>query len=122
VVQLRSHLSLDLGDVARVSLSFTDRAGKKVDQDMAGIIAGLREGEHFYQARCPAGAWTFSGPKGLSVTQRFDAAEVDYTWVHAYPAELNELEVELWAKKVTLGPTEHMTFRHELEVGPSAAP
>jgi hypothetical protein len=114
--QLRSHLSLDLGDMHRARVKFTDMAGKAVDKDMAGVIAGLREGEHFYREACPAGSWTFTGPKGLAVTQRFDNRQVDFTWLVAYPDDLNELEVELWAKKTILAPGATATLEHELEV------
>ena len=97
-------------------MKFTDLAGKAVDKDMAGVIAGLREGEHFYREACPAGTWTFTGPKGLAVTQRFDNRQVDFTWLVAYPDDLNELEVELWAKKTILAPGATATLEHELEV------
>lgn len=115
-IQLRSHLSLDLGDVRQVQVTFTDVAGKAVRKDMAGVVAGLREGEHFYREGCPAGSWTFTGPKGLGVTQRFDNRVVDFTWLVAYPEELNELEAELWTRKVTLTPGGTSTLEHELEV------
>ena len=114
--QLRSHLSLDLGDVHQARVKFTDLSGKAVDKDMAGVIAGLREGEHFYREACPAGTWTFTGPKGLAVTQRFENRQVDFTWLVAYPDDLNELEVELWAKKIILAPGATATLEHELEV------
>jgi hypothetical protein len=76
----------------------------------------LREGEHFYREACPAGSWTFTGPKGLKVTQRYDNKQIDFTWLVAYPDDLNELEVELWAKKVLLAPGGTATLEHELEV------
>ena len=113
---LRSHLSLDLGDVTKTRVKFTDRAGKMIDKDMIDIIAGLREGERYYRESCPAGDWTFTGTNGLQVTQRFDDNQVDFTWLYSYPSDLNELEVELWAKKVTLAPGESATLNHTLEV------
>ena len=115
--QLRSHLSLDLGNLRETRVRFTDLAGKTVEKDMAPILAGLREGERYYREACPAGEWTFSGTDGLEVTQRFDNDDVDFAWLYAYPEYLNELEVELWAKKVRLGPGESTMFEHELEIG-----
>ncbi len=119
--QMRSHTSLDLGDVGKVRSSFTSLSGEKVDKDMTGIIAGLREGERYYKTDCPAGVWTFSGPKGIDVVQRFDNRQVDFTWLYAFPADLNELEVELWAKKATLEPGQSAVLEHELELRPSAS-
>jgi hypothetical protein len=114
--QLRSHLSLDLGDVHKTRVGFTDLSGKTIDKDMAVVIQGLREGERFYREACPSGKWTFTGPNGLAVTQRFDNRQVDFTWLVAYPEDLNELEVELWAKKVVLAPGASATLEHELEL------
>ena len=114
--QLRSHLSLELGKVRDTRVRFTDLAGKKVEKDMVPIIAGLREGERYYRENCPAGAWTLIGTDGLEVTQRFDNAAVDFAWLYVYPEYLNELEVELWAKKVMLGPGESTVLENELEV------
>jgi len=114
--RVRSHLELDLGELRETRVSFINRAGDKVLRDMEPIIAGLREGEHYHRGNMPRGAWTFTGSKGLQVTQTFDPAQVDFTWLYAYPEYLNELEVEVWAKPVLLDPGESMTFRHELDV------
>ena len=38
-----------------------DRDGRPVASDMAPIIAGLREGRHYYDQQCPSRAWTFTG-------------------------------------------------------------
>ncbi|MBN1417271.1 MAG: DUF4838 domain-containing protein [Planctomycetes bacterium] len=118
--RIRSHLSLDPGDVGAARIRFTDRGGARVDTDLARAIAGLREGERFLRDACPDGSWTFTGTNGLSVTQRFDPGAVDYTWVCAYPADLNELEIELWGGEKPLLPGESATFEHELEIGRSA--
>ena len=114
--QIRSHLSLDLGELEKTHIKFTDLSGKTVERDMVQIIPGLREGERYYREACPAGAWTFTGTDGLTLTQRFDNDQVDFTWLYAYPAYLNELEVELWAKKTVLEPGATATLEHELEV------
>jgi len=114
--RVRSHLELDLGELRQTRVSFTNRAGDTVLRDMEPIIAGLREGEHYYRENMPNGAWTFAGSKGLQMTQSFDPEQVDFTWLYAYPEDLNELEVEVWPKPVLLGPGESMTFRHELNV------
>jgi hypothetical protein len=69
---LRSHLSLDLGEVRKTRLSFTSLSGKKVDKDMSTVIHGLREGERFYKTDCPDGSWTFKGSGGLEVEQEIE--------------------------------------------------
>jgi hypothetical protein len=114
--QVRSHLSLDLGDVQTSRVRFTDKARRTVDEDMTDVIAGLREGKSFYNNSCPAGSWTFSGGKGIEVVERFDAATVDFVRLCAYPADVNELEVELWNRSVTVQPGEVAHLEHELEI------
>ncbi|HPO15437.1 MAG TPA: DUF4838 domain-containing protein [Candidatus Hydrogenedentes bacterium] len=114
---VRSHLALDLGELAKTRVRFTDRAGLTVERDMAPIIAGLREGEHYFDQHAPKGEWMLTGSKGLQVTERFDDAGTDYTWLYAYPEYLNVLECEVWAKPVTLAPGEKMSRTIELEVG-----
>ena len=44
---------------------------------------------------------------------------IDFTWLYSYPAELDELEVEIWAHRATLGPGESITLTHSLEVRPA---
>ena len=112
----RAHLELDLGDLHQTRMAFTQRSGAKVDEDMTATIAGMREGRHFYDQDAPAGTWTFSGTKGLKVTQTFDDAGTDSTWVYAYPETLNEVEVEVWAKARTLQPGESMAVTRDLRV------
>jgi len=116
--RVRSHLELDLGELRQTRVAFTNRSGEAVQRDMQPIIAGLREGEHYRGGNTPSGAWTFTGSKGLQVTQTFDPAQVDFTWLYAYPDYLNELEVQVWAKPVPLGPGEIFTFSHQLTVRP----
>ena len=116
LAQMRSHMSLDLGEVEKTRVSFTSLSGEKVDKDMSTVIPGLREGERFYREDCPNGSWTFKGSDGLSVTQRFDNRQVDFTWLYAYPADLDELEVELWAKPVTIPPGKSAFLEHVLEL------
>ena len=53
------------------------------------------------------------------MTQRFDNDQVEYTWLYAYPESLNELEVEIWAKRTELAPGESLLFRQEIEVRPA---
>jgi len=52
----------------------------------------------------------------LAVTQRFDDAQLDYTWLVAYPESLNELEVDAWFKRVTVPPGESREFTSTLEI------
>ncbi len=118
--QLRSHLDLDMGTLETTRVKFTSRDGKEVDKDMTDIIAGMREGEHYYDQDCPAGTWTFSGSKGLDVTQRFSDEAMDYAWLYAYPDYLQDLEVELWLHPKTLEPGKSITLTQELEVHPAS--
>jgi hypothetical protein len=118
--QLHAHLSLDLGEARRTRVQFTSRDGKAIDTDMAGVIAGLREGQRFYKGDTPAEAWTLTGPEGLSVTQRFSREQVSSTWLYCYPEDDNELEAEIWAPKATLEPGGSIRLEHTLEI--QAAP
>jgi hypothetical protein len=118
-VRLRSHLELDLGDLAQTRVRFTAKDGASVDKDMTDILAGLREGEHYYDLDAPDGTWTLSGTKGLEVTQSFDATAIDFTWLYAYPEDLGEVEAELWAPAVGLGPGESVRLRHQLAITPA---
>ncbi len=114
--RMRSHLELDLGELAKTRVQFTSRSGEKIERDMPPIIAGLREGEHYMDRAAPNGTWTFTGTKGLRVTQTFDNDAMDFTWLYAYPDYLNELEVELWAKPIPLDPGKTAVLRHSIEV------
>jgi hypothetical protein len=115
-VIMRSHLELELGDLPKTRVRFVSRAGENVSKDMQSIIAGMREGEHYLDKNAPQGAWTFTGTKGLEVTQTFDDAAVDFTWLYAYPDYLNELELEVWKKSATLAPGETASFSHSIEI------
>lgn len=119
-LRLRNHIELDLGELRATRVRFTDRAGATVDEDMNGVVDGLREGEHFRAERAPAGEWTLSGTKGLAVTQRFDADAIDFTWLYAYPEEDADLELEVWSRRAVVPPGESLTLEHELEIRPVA--
>ena len=116
---LRTHLELDLGPLEDTVVTFTDLEGDLASHDMSAIIAGLREGKHFYDQKAPAGEWTFSGTKGLDVTWRFDADEVDFTWLVAYPEDLQTLEAEVWSPRELLEPGAELVLHHELEIRPA---
>jgi len=118
-VRLRRHLELDLGELHETRVAFTALDGTEVDTDISGIIANQREGEHYYDQRAPANSWSFTGSKGLTVTQSFDSEQVDFGWLYAYPDSLEELEVELWAERREVGPGESLVFETTLEVGPA---
>jgi hypothetical protein len=119
--RLRSHLELDLGTLRGTRITFTDRAGEAVDQDIRAVIDALREGIHYYGLSAPSGSWRFSGTKGLDLVQRFENDQIDFTWLYAYPETLGELEVELWAHRKTLGPGERSSIQYEIEIGPTKA-
>ena len=114
--RFRFHLELDLGDVHTTTVSFTDRSGKKVQPAVAEIIANMREGLAFYDQNMPDGSWTFTGDKGLTLTQSFDADQFEHTWLYSYPDSLNELEAEVWTSKLTFGPGESKTFEMQVKV------
>ena len=115
-VRLRSHLELDLGGLEQTKIQFTNLAGQPVAKDLGDIIAGLREGEHYYADQAPAGSWMFTGPNGLKVTQTFDNAQVDFAWAYAYPASAQALELEIWAPRTVLAGGETLILEHEIEV------
>ena len=112
----RSHLELDLGELHETRIAFTSLSGESVDMGVEGVIANLREGEHFYDQEAPAGSWTFTGTKGLEVRWSFDSAQVDHSWLYAYPDTLGELEAELWTPRLDLGPGESIELEHSIEV------
>ncbi len=113
---LRSHLELDLGPLRATEVQFTNRRGEQVTPDMARIIDGLREGEHYLDENAPQDAWTFTGEKGLTVTQRLDDETLDFAWLYAYPEDLGTLEVELWRKRITVAPGATTHLEHQLAV------
>ncbi|MBC8232633.1 DUF4838 domain-containing protein [bacterium] len=114
--RLRSHLEFDLGDLRSTRVSFTNLSGRNIDKDMADIIAGLREGEYYRSQDAPNGSWTFTGSKDLKLIQRFSNDQIDYTWLYAYPEDLGELEVELWAKRAVLEPGQSVELEQEIEI------
>jgi hypothetical protein len=114
--RLRSHLEMDLGDVATTRVAFTGGDGVPVDQDMTGVVAGMREGQYFRKEQTPAGEWTFTGSKGLRLTHRFTPAEVDFTQLYAYPVELTDLEMEIFGQRTLLQAGESVTMHTEIEV------
>lgn len=114
--RLRSHLELDLGDLRSTRVAFTDLKGEKIDKDMTSIIAGLREGEYYRSQNAPKDGWTFTGSKNLSLIHRFKNEQIDYAWLYAYPEELGELEVEIWAKSAILHSNEKIELYQEIEI------
>lgn len=115
---IRSHLELDMGEIRETRVSFSNRRGEDITRDMAPILAGLREGERYYDQDAPKGEWRFTGTKGLDVIQRFDDEHIDYTWLYAFPEDLNDLEVEVWTKRNTIEPGQSLAFKQEIEVKP----
>ncbi len=114
----RSHTNLEPGELRNVRLAFTNRRGESIERDMPPILAGLREGEHYLDTDAPKGSWTFTGTKGLEITQRWDDADLDFAWVYAFPEDNHDLEVELWAKPVVIEPGATHTFAYSFEIGP----
>jgi hypothetical protein len=114
--RFRFHLELDLGELHETRYAFKTVGGGAEESGLEEVIAGLREGVHFYGQAVPSGAWTFSGTKGLAVTQSFDQASVEAAWLYAYPDTLGELEAELWGPKLTLSAGESHEFSYKLDV------
>ncbi|MBX7258657.1 MAG: DUF4838 domain-containing protein [Candidatus Hydrogenedentes bacterium] len=114
--RVRSHLDLDLGTIEQTRVAFTARSGETVDKDMTTILANLREGERFTDQRTPKSEWTLSGTKGLSLTQRFNPDTTEFTFIYGYPADLNDLEVEVQDKPVMVEPGQTHTFKLEYEI------
>ncbi|MBM4372309.1 MAG: hypothetical protein FJ098_11685, partial [Deltaproteobacteria bacterium] len=118
--RLRTHLELDLGTLSDTTVSFTSRGGEAVSHDMATVIAGLREGRHYYDQDAPAGSWTFAGDAGLQVAWSYDDDAVDFTWLYAFPEELQDLEAEVWSHSEVLAPDGEISLHHILEVAPAS--
>jgi len=118
-VRLRGHMDLNLGELSKTRVRFTNRAGKEVDKDMTVVLAGLREGEHYHDQSAPNGSWTLSGSKGLEVTHAFPTEDLDFTWLIAYPDTLGQLEAEVWLKRKMVEPGQSLTLRQTLEVRPA---
>ncbi len=114
--RLRPHLEMNLGELRETTMKFTARDGTAVDKGVDDVLAGMRQGEHFYDQSTPAGEWSFTGTKGLTLTYRFDDEAVDYTWLYAYPERDGELEMEVFANAVELAPGASMTFDAEIEI------
>ena len=115
-LRLRSHLELNPGDLQTARVRFTDRGGAQVDKDMTAVLAGLRQGEHFYADSAPAGSWTFSGSRNMEVTHTFEDDLLDFTWLYAYPESDGQLDLEMWLKRQQLPPGGSVTLRETLEV------
>ncbi len=114
--QLREHVEYDLGSVQSTRVAFTARSGASVDQDMSAVIAGMREGVHYYDQDVPLNEWKLRGDKGLEVVESFDDAQVDYTWIYAFPESLNEVECEVAVKPQTLEAGESIIFERRFEI------
>lgn len=115
-VRLRSHLELNLGELYETRIKFTSLSGESIDKDISGIIANMREGKHYYDQDAPNGSWQFTGTNGLTVTQTFDNAQVDFTWAYSFPDTLNELELELWAPRTTLESGQSVSLNHSIGI------
>jgi len=114
--RLRSHAEWDLGTLRQTRVTFTDKAGRQTALDIAQMIAGLREGTHYHDEACPAGAWELAGTKGYRVLWTFEAAAVQSAWLYAYPEYLGQLEAELWSDEVSLAPGEQATLEQGFEL------
>lgn len=115
---VRSHTNYDLGDLKTFQARFKNRKGEEATRKAGAILAGLREGEHYYDKNAPLGEWRLSGNKGFEIIQRFPDESLDFAWLYAYPEYLNDLEAELWAKPVVLQPKETTQFTYEMEIIP----
>lgn len=114
--RLHEHFEFNLGELAATQVRFTSKAGEAVAQDMTQVLAGMREGLHFYEQKAPAGKWTFCGTNGLQVVETFDPNQLDYAWIYSYPEELNEVETELFVSMKTLAKGESIVFERRFEI------
>lgn len=69
----------------------------------------------------PSRAWRFAGTKGLELIHRFHDDEVLSAWLYSYPADLDQLDAELWGHPVDLGPGSETALRRCLEIRAVAA-
>ncbi|GEM_PF-193549 len=118
VDRFRYHVEWDLGTLQETQVLFTNLAGNEVTPSLDDIIAGQREGQYFYNEEAPAGSWTFSGDKGLLVTQSWDPEEFEHAWLYSFPVTQNELEAEVWTGKLHIEPGESRTFSHSITINP----
>jgi len=114
--RLREHVEYDLGNLLSTKIFFKSKSGASVNVDMNKVIAGMREGIHYYDQNAPKGEWTLSGSKGLQVVEKFDDSLVDFAWVYSYPDTLNEVETEIWINNKTLAPGESVIFERSFEI------
>jgi hypothetical protein len=115
-LRLRSHLELSLGNLREASVGFRNLAGREVQVGISDVIPRMREGQYFEAEQRPAGEWAFKGSNGLTVTHRFGAQEIDFARIYAFPEDLGELEVEIWAKRQTGGTGQEVRLAEEIEL------
>ena len=89
---------------------------------MDRVVPRLREGVRLGAQAAPKGAWRFVGTKGLELTHRFREEEVSYAWLYSFPADLGQLDAELWGRPVSLQPGATTTLHQTLEVRAVTAP
>ena len=114
--RLRSHAEWDLGQLRQTQVTFTDKADRPTTVDIDQMIAGLREGTHYHDDACPAGALELYGDKGLKVLWTFDETAVKSAWLYAYPEYIGVLEAELWSDEAPLAPGEEITLQQTLTI------
>ena len=114
--RLHEHFEFNLGELRSSWVSFTSRAGETIRHDMAPVIAGMREGVHYYDSAAPDGKWTFCGSKGLQVVETFDKSQLDFAWIYSYPEALNDMETELYLTPKTLAKNESVVFERRYEI------
>ncbi len=115
--RFRFHMELMLGTLAATRVRFTNELGQDVEQGMDAVVAGLREGVHYYEHERPDGAWTISGESGLTVTESWAPDQFEFAWLYAFPAIHNELEVEIWTPRLAFAPGEKRVFSHTVVIG-----
>ena len=114
--RFRFHMELEMGALEETEVAFVSVGGEPVIQTMDAVIAGLREGVHYFDQDMPDGSWEVRGGDGLTITQSWAPDEFEFTWLYSYPASLNELEVEIWTPKLAFEENESKVFSQTVTV------
>lgn len=110
-VTLRGHPEFAIPEGSKAAVTFQSRNGKTVE-----VPIGDKPAELFFRGNdLPDGAWTLRAGT-TTVTERFDAAQTGTVLLDTSPSE-HRVNLELYAKPVTLAPHSSVTFDQLWQIG-----
>ncbi|MGC8666602.1 MAG: DUF4838 domain-containing protein [Chthonomonadales bacterium] len=110
-VTLRAHPEFAIPSGSKAVVAFRNRSGKIVD-----ISIGEKPSEVFLRGPdLPDGSWTLNAA-GLAITEHFDPAQTGTALLDASPSD-HRVNLELYAKPVTLAPHTSLTFDQLWQIG-----